>query len=384
VSAEADPRDRPADPAGTQPKVDPESLLAARPGSLLPATASAVETTAEEDTAPQDGGDLLPERLAHARTPAPGSGAPEAPHVARFQFLKGGLIAIGLACLAGIVAIAVNGGGGSSDTSPAWSPWRPEASGVSPLIQIANHVGPLYHRAGGAQLAIATGGPLALSGLGLNGGELPLQLVMHSTASLSNYVGIGGQSVGYRLCGLGSNCSIKGTPSAERWLLVKREALELALYTFRYLSGVDNVVVFTPPTVPAKPATPAGGSAATGGSGSATAGGPGSGTAGGPGSGTAGAGSSITGSVLGATGTTAKTGGTPAALFFRRSDLTAQLGVPLYMTFPLSVRRPLAPTGKLPPILPLDQLTARHVFSFAFQPSSSDNAAYMVLQPVTG
>ena len=38
-----------------------------------------------------------------------------------------------------------------------------------------------------------------------------------------------------------------GEPSAERLRLLRREALELALYTFRYVDGTDSVVAFLPP-----------------------------------------------------------------------------------------------------------------------------------------
>jgi hypothetical protein len=43
------------------------------------------------------------------------------------------------------------------------------------------------------------------------------------------------------------NCSIGiGTPSTAR-LLLRREALELALYTLKYISATDNVVAILPP-----------------------------------------------------------------------------------------------------------------------------------------
>jgi hypothetical protein len=46
----------------------------------------------------------------------------------------------------------------------------------------------------------------------------------------------------------GRNCTIGvGQPSAARLLLLKREALELALYTFKYISGVQTVVAVLPP-----------------------------------------------------------------------------------------------------------------------------------------
>jgi hypothetical protein len=58
-----------------------------------------------------------------------------------------------------------------------------------------------------------------------------------------------GHTIAYNLCGVGSsNCAIGvGTPSTERLLLLRREALELALYTFKYVSGTDNVVAILPP-----------------------------------------------------------------------------------------------------------------------------------------
>ncbi len=60
---------------------------------------------------------------------------------------------------------------------------------------------------------------------------------------------VSGKTIAFNLCGLGStNCSIGvGTPSTDRLLLLRREALELALYTFRYVSGVQNVVALLPP-----------------------------------------------------------------------------------------------------------------------------------------
>ncbi len=58
-----------------------------------------------------------------------------------------------------------------------------------------------------------------------------------------------GSSVVYNLCGAGSSdCSIGvGQPSAARLLLLRREALELALYTFKYIAGAQTVVAILPP-----------------------------------------------------------------------------------------------------------------------------------------
>ncbi len=55
-------------------------------------------------------------------------------------------------------------------------------------------------------------------------------------------------SIMYSLCGLGTSCAIAtGKPSAARGRLVRREILEIALYTFKYVSGIKSVVAFIPP-----------------------------------------------------------------------------------------------------------------------------------------
>ena len=60
---------------------------------------------------------------------------------------------------------------------------------------------------------------------------------------------LSGNTIAYNLCGIGGkDCAIwVGTPSTNRLLLLRREALELALYTFKYISGVENVVAILPP-----------------------------------------------------------------------------------------------------------------------------------------
>ena len=55
-------------------------------------------------------------------------------------------------------------------------------------------------------------------------------------------------SVMYVLCGTGENCAIdEGEPSADRYRLLRREALELALYSFKY-TDADSVIALLPPS----------------------------------------------------------------------------------------------------------------------------------------
>ena len=68
----------------------------------------------------------------------------------------------------------------------------------------------------------------------------------------------------YTLNGLGPSGSIRGgKPSEERHLLLRREALELALYTFRYVEDVDLVVALLPPTPPEEKTAKNGATAST-------------------------------------------------------------------------------------------------------------------------
>jgi len=222
-----DPRARPADPAGTRPKVDPDSLLPARRSAGLE---PAIEGVAEEEPS------LLPE--VHG-----GGGAvtaAQAPHAARFQFLLGALLALAVAGIAGGVVLSV--GRGAPSPSVNWSPWHPTSSGTGAAQQIADHVGPEYRLPTGQQLVAVTGGPLQVAGL-------PLTIALRADPANANNISlIDGKGVLFRLCGLGPKCAIdQGKASIQRHLLLRREALELALYSFRYLSDVKQVVVFLPP-----------------------------------------------------------------------------------------------------------------------------------------
>ena len=138
---------------------------------------------------------------------------------------------------------------------------------------------------------------------------------------------VNGKGVLYRLCGLGPKCSInKGKPSAERKLLLHREALELALYTFRY-TDADHVVAVLPAGRP-KPN---------------------------------------------------KIVDPNEAWFFRRGDVSAELSQPvtstLTSTTPLPERFNTSPdAGRV------ERLTDPRIFQFSLSPGNLENRAYLVLQ----
>jgi hypothetical protein len=224
---------RPWDPAGTQPKHDPAELLPDRPDPLLPPDADVVES----DAVDEDGGDLLPERRRAGGTPAVAA-ARSSQYAPRFQFLTGGLVAVGVAAMVGI-AVAVFGISPTHE-GPPWSPWKPTTNGIAGAAQIASHVAPTY-RDGGVQLVKVDANDLSYKGV-------PLLVALRTSPNEGGAIQIHDEKgVLYQLCGLTPTCAIDhGKATVERGYLMRREALELALYSFRYLD-VKQVVVLIPP-----------------------------------------------------------------------------------------------------------------------------------------
>ena len=76
-----------------------------------------------------------------------------------------------------------------------------------------------------------------------------LQIAVRPSPGSSAVSLLTGNTIAYNLCGFGGkNCAIgSGQPSSSRLLLLRREALELALYTFKYIGGTQNVVAILPP-----------------------------------------------------------------------------------------------------------------------------------------
>ncbi len=149
--------------------------------------------------------------------------------------------------VAGIVGVTL-WAGRAINPGPAWSSWKPSGGGLGAAKQIAEHVAPTYRLQDGTQMvaAIARGPDLSA-----NGQTVPLPLIALDGPKgkvIKVYRVSGGDSVTYSMCGLGPACSIaSGKPSAERFTLVRREALELALYTFKYVHSIKNVIAFMPP-----------------------------------------------------------------------------------------------------------------------------------------
>lgn len=191
---------------------------------------------------------LSQESTGVAVAPVPGLGGSEAPRaprpaprLSRFRIGLGALLMLGVVSLG--VALGLSTSGRGSGGAGDWSVWSPSQSGLAGAQEIADYLASYYRATPAQQLAVVTT-------VNLNHPNHPLQVVVPGSGSTGSLVPLPADStVVYNLCGEGStDCSIGvGQPSAARLLLLKREALELALYTFKYVSGTSAVVAILPP-----------------------------------------------------------------------------------------------------------------------------------------
>jgi hypothetical protein len=192
------------------------------------------------------------------------------PHAQKFRVTMAALVGLAIGAL--VVALALASSTGGSTSKQMWSDWSPPDNGIQGAREIADHLAPLYRISALNQLDVVTVSNInnspstatsssAASSSTNNG----LQVAVRNDPSSSAVSLIGGNTIAYNLCGIGSsNCAIGvGAPSADRLLLLRREALELALYTFKYVSGTQNVVAILPPghttqasTLTARPPSP--------------------------------------------------------------------------------------------------------------------------------
>jgi hypothetical protein len=358
-----DPRLRPPDPAGTQPKWDPDELL---PKETPRAASGRLWAPAGEDGAAEGDTETVPAgatAMAPAMAPAPaetsagdGAAPDDAPtysrYSPRFQFLLGALLAVGAAAVALLVLVLA----GDTDNKTVvlrdtaqWSEWRPTATGVDAARQIADHVGHEYRLPSGRQLVLVDGGPMQLAGL-------PVTIAIQQPLSKGGDIDIVDDGVGvmYRLCGSDSDdvtedCALPGKPSERRGILLRREALELALYSFRYL-GVSAAVVLLPPTVDAN----------------------------------AQATSSQATSASSALSSSSDDPPAPStALLFQRDQADVQRALSRPLTATLSSKTPsIATVTRSPDAGVVQTLTKTKAYRFKFQEANQDAAWYMLMAPL--
>ena len=172
----------------------------------------------------------------------------------RFRF---GIVYVVLAAIfgAGIGSFVVLASRPKPPDALAWSSWEPTGSKLARVRQIADRIPKAYKQENGEQLTVSQASQLAVP---TEQGNLPITSVFvrpDTSRGLAEEEDIdtysGADVVSYGLCGLGTSdqCAITvGTPSSDRFMLLRRQALELSLYTFKYVDDVESVIVFMPPT----------------------------------------------------------------------------------------------------------------------------------------
>ncbi|HEY2939555.1 MAG TPA: hypothetical protein VGJ27_07065 [Gaiellaceae bacterium] len=204
-----------------------------------------------------------------------------------------------------------------------WSSWHPESSSTVGLAQeIATHVASGYRLPSGQELARVRIPP-AQTESSLRAIGIPLTASPKNLADFRRFER--DRSMMYALCGPDRNCRISERTAREHQVALRREALELALYTFKYSRPIQNVAVFFPP---------------------------------GP-----------------------KQTGPNAALFFHRADLARQLRLPLAST----LSRPRPPlVGGVDPAekSTVEQLTISRLYRYQGIAKAGDFGDILVLSPV--
>jgi hypothetical protein len=288
-------------------------------GDLIPPPSPARRTDAEDDTKATAELEEAVQLGAEAAAPAG-----PAPFRSRFGFLFGVLAGIAL-CAAGASALLI---GSQSEDGPRlaenWSAWQPETSRMADgAEEIAAHVGLQYKLESGDQLVQITSSPLELQGEEIGVAVRPKGSAIEI---------LEGEGLLYILNGLGPNGTVAtGAPSKKRGRLLMREALELALYSFRYLDDVTMVAVL----IPQSAATTTGQSATE----------------------------------------------QRRAVFYRPGDLLSELQVPLAAT--LSPKTPTAATMTKDEALRVDSLTLRNLFLASVQPLEAEQNYLVLVEPDT-
>jgi hypothetical protein len=181
-------------------------------------------------------------QLESATQPATAAAAPgPAPFRGRFGFLWGALAGTGVCAVAVGVVLAATAGSNGPKLADHWSSWKPPTSRmVDGAAEIAAHVGREYQLDSGDQLAAVSSGSIQLGGM-------PLGVAVKPRGSQELEV-LKGEGLLYVLSGLGPGGAVAGgKPTQARGRLLMREAVELSLYSFRYLDDVTMVAVMLPP-----------------------------------------------------------------------------------------------------------------------------------------
>lgn len=153
------------------------------------------------------------------------------------------VLAIGVGLAVGLAIVMI--GRGSSHHASTFQGFRPSASGELGAKQIADHIAFKYRQADGAPLAAVIG-----ERPNFQGAPLSYYLIRpHDAQDPNKDIAIFavGNGIMYSMCGFGRNCATSTAETQAEAQLLKREALELTMTTFKSDSAVQTVTTLLPP-----------------------------------------------------------------------------------------------------------------------------------------
>jgi hypothetical protein len=134
----------------------------------------------------------------------------------------------------------------SQNPSGAWSSYKPKGNDVFSKAQnMADHVAPAY-KLNGQPLAVVQAQPLLYQDAAVEGIAFTRTPFRKIGSPFRQFEPVG-STVAYVFCGTATRCGIPAAGAQTVDPLLRREALELALYTFKYSPSVDSVVGLLPP-----------------------------------------------------------------------------------------------------------------------------------------
>lgn len=177
----------------------------------------------------------------------------------RFSLVYALLAAVAAGSVAALVVVVTRPDAAKAEN---WSKFEPTGSAIARTRQIATRVSGEYKLQAGHKLAAVVPSPLQTTRF-LQGDTGPVSVeVPISTLAVQPDVSTGkheegdyklfnaATTVAYQMCGFGTtaqNCAITGTATNARGQLLRREALELSLYTLKYVPGTNAVLTYLPP-----------------------------------------------------------------------------------------------------------------------------------------
>ena len=130
------------------------------------------------------------------------------------------------------------------DEAEPWAPYKPRGEGLARATNIANFVAKDY-RSGNFQIAVVEAQPPVIENRPIDAIAVARDRIREVGGGFIT-VEPANRSLFYVLCGLGSACALSSGTDASQTLL-RREALELSLYAFKYMDDIESVVTLLPP-----------------------------------------------------------------------------------------------------------------------------------------